>query len=99
MVNTTTGVIDLQKTLDQGAFGMNPVNGDVVETTIRYRINDGCSDKEQKIKIKLIYFNNKSQIDVALINTILMKQSNIRNGNPNTNIAPRPPLIIITRYN
>ena len=99
VVNTSTGVIDLQKTLDQGAFGTFPENGDVVETTIRYRINDGCSDKEQKIKVKLMYFTNKSQIDVALINEVLSKQASIRSGNTNSSYKPRPPLIIITRYN
>jgi len=99
-VNTTTGIIDLQKTLDQGAFGPTAVNGDMVETTIRYRINDGCTNKVQKLMVQLMYFDSKSQIDVGLINTILMKQSNIRNGNIiNTGINPRPPLIIITRYN
>ena len=99
-VNTTTGIIDLQKTLDQGAFGLTAENGDLIETTIRYRINDGCTNKVQKLKVQLMYFTNKSQIDAALINTILMRQSNIRNGNIiNAGGSPRPPLIIITRYN
>jgi len=97
-VNTTTGIIDLQKTLDQGAFGSTAENGDVVETTIRYRINDGCTNKVQKLKVQLMYFTNKSQIDVALINEVLSRQSNIRNRNSNAG-SPRPPLIIITRYN
>jgi len=77
-----------------------PINGDLVETTLLYRVSDGCTNAVQRIKLKFMYFDSKSQIDVGLINTILMKQSNIRNGNIiNTGINPRPPLIIITRYN
>ena len=55
-VNKTTGVIDLQKTLDQGAFGLYPVNGDLIEVTIIYKINDGCTNAVQKIKLKFMYF-------------------------------------------
>jgi len=98
-INKTTGVIDLQKTLDQGAFGLNPVNGDYIEVTLTYKINDGCTKGVQKMKLKFMYFNSKAQIDVALINEVLSKQASIRGGNTNTSYKPRPPLIIITRYN
>jgi hypothetical protein len=98
-INKITGVIDLQKTLDQGAFGLNPVNGDLIEVTLIYKINDGCTKGVQRMNLKFIYFTNKSQIDVALINEVLSKQASIRSGNTNTSYKPRPPLIIITRYN
>ena len=98
-INTTTGIIDLQKTLDQGAFGLNPVNGDLIEVTLSYKINDGCTKGVQKMNLKFMYFNNKSQIDIALINEVLSKQASIRGGNTNPGYKPRPPLIIITRYN
>ena len=98
-INKTTGEIDLQKTLDQGAFGLNPVNGDLIEVTLSYKINDGCTKGVQKMKLKFMYFNSKAQIDIALINEVLSKQASIRGGNTNTSFKPRPPLIIITRYN
>ena len=43
-VRTKSGVINLKKTLGDGAFGPNPQNGDRKEVTIYYRLND-CSSK------------------------------------------------------
>jgi len=98
-INKTTGEIDLQKTLDQGAFGPNPVNGDYIEATMLYKVDNGCSNSVKRINLKFMYFNNKSQIDAALISEVLAKQASVRGGNIiDTYLKPRPPLIIITRY-
>ena len=99
-VDKSTGKIDLQQTLNQGAFGLLPLNGDIVETTIYYRVNDGCNTSIQKIKVQLMYFNRKSDIGSGLLGTLLSKLTNLLNGNIiSASANPRPPLIIITRYN
>jgi hypothetical protein len=99
-VDKQTGKIDLQQTLNSGAFGLLPLNGDMVETTIYYRVNDGCNTSIQKITVQLMYFNRKSDIGQGLLGNLLSKLTNLLNGNIlSTTANPRPPLIIITRYN
>jgi hypothetical protein len=80
-VNRTTGEIDLQKSLQQGAFGLLPLNGDMVETTIYYRVNDGCNNSLQHITVQFMFFNRKSQIGAGLLGNLLSKLTNILNGN------------------
>ena len=97
-VRTLSGIINLKKTLDEGAFGPNPQNGDRKQVTIYYRLND-CSVKAlQKIKVDLIYYEKKSDIPVVLLNDVRAK----RNSFMTTRIIapdgkPRPPQIFVTR--
>ncbi|MBS1600679.1 MAG: hypothetical protein JST75_20825 [Bacteroidetes bacterium] len=106
IVDKNTGVIDLKKTLDGtllglgGAFGLIPADGQIVETTIYYRLNDASNNALQHITVQLMYFNSKSSINTGLVNSLLLKVNNVLTGNlisKTTN--PRPPLIIITRFN
>ena len=105
IIDKNTGVIDLKKTLNGtsllgGAFGLLPVNGQIVETTIYYRLNDGSNNALQHITVQLMYFNSKSQISTTLLDNVLLKVNNILTGNIISKSGnPRPPLIIITRFN
>lgn len=98
-VRTLSGIINLKKTLADGAFGANPQNGDSKEVTIYYRLND-CSVKAlQKIKVNLIYYEKKSDIPVQLLNETRVKRTSFME----TRIIapdgkPRPPQIFVTRY-
>jgi len=97
-VDRKSGKIDLEKTLNQGGFGMNPTDGDIKETTIIYRLNDGCNTSVQRTKVYLMYYTNKSQIPPALLSTLNLRTLNFLNGDLISKSAnPRPPLIIITR--
>jgi hypothetical protein len=98
-IDNHTGVIDLQQTLNDGAFGLLLLNGSSVQTTITYQLNDNSNMATQQTPVKLIFYNKKSDIPQSLLNQITNRQNNIiqqllilLGGNP------RPPLIIITRF-
>lgn len=100
IVDNNTGVIDLEKTLNGGAFGALPLNGQTVTTTIYYQLNDGSNNALQHIQVELMYYDKKSNIGAGLLNNVVMKLNNILTGNLiQTAGNPRPPLIIITRFN
>jgi hypothetical protein len=97
-IDRKTGKIDLEKTLNQGAFA-NPVDGDIIQININYMLNDGCNTGVQHTKLYFMYFTNKSQIPPSLLSTLTLKSNNFWNGDIISRSAnPRPPLIIITRY-
>lgn len=98
-VRTKNGVINLKKTLEDGAFGNNPQNGDKKQVTIYYRLNDCSSKALRKIKVDLIYYEKKSDIPVTLLNEVNSKRTSFmetRIIDPNG--KPRPPQIFVTRY-
>lgn len=105
VVNTSTGVIDLQKTLDGttllgGAFGLLPVNGQTITTDIYYKLNDPSNDALQHISVQLVYYDSQSLINIGLLNNILNKLDNLTSGNPiSLSTNPRPPLVVIVRHN
>ncbi|HEX9511106.1 MAG TPA: hypothetical protein VF939_11540 [Puia sp.] len=103
IVNPSTGVIDLKKTLDGstllgGAFGLIPLNGTTVNVPIYYRLNDPSNNALQHINVQLVYYYSKSQIGQGLLSNILYKLNNILAGNLiSTTSNPRPPLVYIVR--
>jgi hypothetical protein len=107
IVNTSTGVIDLEKTLNGtsllslgGAFGLVPVNGQTITTNIYYKLNDPSNDALQHIAVQVVYYDNKSLINIALLNNVLTKLDNLISGNMiSLSTNPRPPLVIIVRHN
>jgi|SRR5882724_3674085 len=104
IVDHNTGVIDLKKTLNGGllggAFGLLPADGQTIQTTIYYRLNDASNNALQHITVQMMFYNRKSQINTGLVNNLLLKINNILTGNLiSTTGNPRPPLIIITRFN
>lgn len=98
-VRTTSGVINLKRSLEEGIFGTNPQNGDSKEVSIYYRLND-CSNKAlQKINIRLIYFNRKSDVPQSLMNDVRAKRASFMSSTYlDSYLAPRPPQIIVIRY-
>jgi hypothetical protein len=101
-VRTTNGVINLKKSLLDGAFGPNPQNGASKEVTIYYRINDNSNRALQSINIKLIYYKYKSDIPAEVLNAIQaqMRQDDARTSQSREYYSskPRPPQIFVTRY-
>jgi hypothetical protein len=107
IVDQNSGMIDLQKTLNgsggllsTGAFGLLPINGQAVSPDIYYQLNDGSNMALQHITVNIIYYDSKSQISsgllggiTGLLNNILLDVLIMNQGNP------RPPMIIITRFN
>jgi hypothetical protein len=109
IVNKSTGVIDLQKTLNGtgllgvlgGAFGILPVNGQSITTDIYYKIGDDPSHSAlQKISVQLVYYDKTSLINGGLLGNLITKLDNLTSGNPiSTTSNPRPPLVVIVRHN
>jgi hypothetical protein len=107
VVNHSTGVIDLDKTLNgpggllsSGAFGLVPLNGQTVTAMIYYRLNDPSNLATQHIQVEFMYYDSKSNINPGLLGSVVNKLDNILTGNLIDKSAnPRPPLIIITRRN
>jgi hypothetical protein len=104
VVNTSTGVINLQKTLDGallglgGAFGLLPQNGSSVTATIYYKLNDPSNYALQNIQVQLVYYDKASLINSGLLSTVLLKLDNLLSGHLIDNSAnPRPPLVVIVR--
>jgi hypothetical protein len=97
-VRTTSGVINLKRTLLEGAFGSTtPVNGSSVKVTINYRLNDPSGRVLQRIPLELYYYNKVSDIPLTLRNEIAVKRTNFFNY-VIVNGKPRPPMIILTHF-
>ncbi|WP_431209447.1 hypothetical protein ACQ86N_25150 [Puia sp. P3] len=107
IVNKTTGVIDLQKTLNGtllglgGAFGLLPTNGSSVTTTIYYKVNDPSNLAVQHIDVQLVYYDTKAALqnsNPGLLSGVVNKLNNLLAGHMISYQAnPRPPLIVIVR--
>jgi hypothetical protein len=100
IVDQKTGFIDLQKTMQNSLFGLLPINGTTETTTIYYKLNDNSNFAPQKIQLKFMFYNHKSDIPPGLLASLTNKLINILTDlliskSPST----RPPIIIITRYN
>jgi len=98
VVDHKTGYIDLTRTMQLNPFGIFPVNGATVLTTIHYQLNDKSNFAPQQIQIKLIYFASRSDIPDNLISTIQGRVNGINNTQVNGDAPTKPPIIIITRY-
>ncbi len=104
VVNTSTGAINLQQTLNGallglgGAFGLLPQNGSTVTATIYYKLNDPSNYALENIQVQLVYYDQPSLINSGLLSTVLLKLDNLLSGHLIDNSAnPRPPLVVIVR--
>ena len=99
-VDQKTGFIDLKKSMSNSIFGLLPLNGMTVNTTIYYKLNDNSNFAPQKIQLKLVYYNHKSDVPAA---TLLTLTNNLFNTLNDLLISKgpsaRPPLIVIVRGN
>jgi hypothetical protein len=100
-IDQKTGFIDLQKTMEKSPFGLIPLNGTTVLTTIYYQLNDNSNRASQKIQLKMIYYNHKSDIPTDLLATVTVNLFNTLNDFLllTKTGKSRPPLIIIVRQN
>jgi hypothetical protein len=105
IVNKSSGVIDLQQTLNGtgllgGAFGLLPLNGQTITTTIYYRLNDPSNKALQHIDVQMAYYYSKADIGQGLLSNLTVKLTNVLSGQLiSTGANPRPPLIVIVRRN
>ena len=100
-IDQKTGFIDLQKTMEKSPFGVIPLNGTTVLTTIYYKLYDSSKNASQKIQLKMIYYNRRSDIPAGLLATVSENLFNTLNDFLllSKSGKSRPPLIIIVRQN
>jgi hypothetical protein len=99
-IDQNTGFIDLQKTMQNSLFGLLPLNGTTVYTTIYYKLNDNSNFAPQKIQLKLVYYNHKSDVPTATLLTMTDYLVNtLNNLLISKGPSARPPLIVIVRGN
>lgn len=94
-----TGIIDLDKTLQSGAFGKIPVNGTVLNAVIYYKLDDH-NHALQSLQIRLIYYDHVSSIPADIVAKIKNQRTDAMGNQILSNPAAtvRPPLIIITHF-
>lgn len=76
-LDKTTGAINLKQSLVNGALGNNPIPGTYKDFILNYRLSDGSAKALNKLKFRMIYFRNRSQIPPALMNAFLAKRKKI----------------------
>jgi hypothetical protein len=93
-VRTTSGIINLKKSLADGIFGPVLRNGDSRIINILYSLNDNSRNAQQQISVKVMYYDKVSNIPATLQSEIQLKRANMMNYRI-INDKPRPPLLII----
>lgn len=97
-VDNNTGFIDLARTMMHSPFGIFPMNGATILTTIQYQLNINSTQAPQQMQIKLIYYNSRADVPPGLISTIQERETGILDANAGGGGTPtKPPIIIITR--
>ncbi len=76
-INTSTGVIDLKKSIAKGALGQNPKNGAFKDFLVKYRISDKSSNALNKIQFRLYYYKTKAQIPDSIMTILNAKKSQV----------------------
>lgn len=106
-VSASTGEIDLEQTILNSAFGINPANGAILDATMYYRLNDSSLKALNSIAIRLFYFETLTDVPQSLIDEIEDKNKqilrvntpnsyiNARLAQDNLSVKPRPPYLII----
>lgn len=104
---SSDGVFDLLETVENGTFGATPVNGEVLDVELFYRLADLSGEALNSIPLRFFYYETVADIPQALLDDIQEKSdliNELRSGkSSNFRIAnqtrprkvPRPPFIVI----
>lgn len=108
-IDGLSGAIDLRKAVDNGVFGVKPIDGTVKTFRLYYRLNDGSRKALNYIDVRLHYYSRASAVPSSLLSQANYKTSaTFRQATPsisgtptvtdvamNTERPTRPPDIII----
>jgi hypothetical protein len=101
------GVIDLQKTVENGTFGSTPKNGTILNVELYYKLNDPSALALNKIPLRVFYYDKLSDVPQKVLDDIKEKRSliNESRSDKNSNFRlletvrpagkPRPPYVVI----
>lgn len=67
VVNANDGTINLVQTLRNGIFGDQPKNGAQKEVEMMYRLSDNSKKAQNRLKVKLYYFDTPEDITADLV--------------------------------
>jgi hypothetical protein len=71
LVDRSLGTLDLEASFEAGIFGgSNPANGTEGSFTMYYRLNDASNRALNKITVRIIYYERRSNIPRSLLNEI-----------------------------
>ncbi|WP_207515608.1 hypothetical protein [Longitalea luteola] len=93
-VRSTSGIINLKRSVAEGLFGINPRNGTSKIIPIEYKLNDASQRAAQRITVQVIYYDKASNIPISLQQEISSKNLSMFSYQV-VNGKPRPPLLII----
>jgi hypothetical protein len=106
-IGTSSGKINLKKTLENGTFGASPVNGTTVDAKLFYRLNDASLRARNSLDIRLYYFEKLADVPQSLLDEIEEKKNSILKVNvpvglpfarvaaENPKAKPRPPYLVV----
>jgi len=106
-VRTDNGKINLAQCIRNGVFGTNPQNNVRRDFDIVYRLNDGSNKAQNKIRVRLYYYNTMADVPQDVLQEMQARQDEgvfLRTGDlagSNTasrlsNVSkPRPPCVVI----
>jgi hypothetical protein len=107
-IDDDSGEIDLQETIEAGALGANPSNGDFEDFKMYYRLADNSGSALNSIDIRIYYFETTADIPQSLLDEMTEKNEQILNlpfQNPfsdyarvmadNPKAKPRPPYLLV----
>lgn len=66
-VNVNDGTINLMQTVRNGIFGDQPKNGAQKEVEMTYRLSDNSQKAQNRLKVKLYYFDTPQDITADLV--------------------------------
>ncbi|MEL6561769.1 MAG: hypothetical protein AAFQ94_26505 [Bacteroidota bacterium] len=100
-IDTVTGAINLQQTVDNGTFGVTPVSGTSQSVTIQYKLDDDSDRSLNSINVTVYYYDKLTDVPQSLLDEVTNKNNSL-----NTSVytsarvsalarRPRPPAIII----
>jgi hypothetical protein len=104
---SSKGIIDLQKTVENGTFGATPVNGTILDVDLYYKLNDLSALALNAIPLRFFYYDKLSNVPKEVLDDIAEKSKLINQlpDNKNSNFRllqnvrpagkPRPPYVVI----
>ena len=100
-VRTDNGKINLAQSVRNGVFGNTPQNDSRRDFEISYRLNDNSNKSLNKLKVRLYYYDRRSDVAPDLLQTLQERQQDgvfLKGAITESASAiakPRPPCVII----
>lgn len=104
-IDRSNGNINLKRTVQNGLFGISPVNGTARIFRLYYRINDASKKALNHMDVKFIYYDKLTNVPNTLITRIRTQNARLaapgKGGAPSvgyatTDTGGRPPDIVVT---